>query len=55
MGGYSEAAVSPVNSFIQQTSVECLANTRQCFKRGDYKRGPVEETNTEIGNSNKMW
>lgn len=36
MGGYSEATGGPVNSLIQQTPTECLANIRQT---GDYKKG----------------
>lgn len=51
MGGYSEAAGGPVNSLFQETSTECFANIRQWTKRGDCKRGPVEETDTEIDNS----
>lgn len=51
MCGYSEAAGGPVNSLFQETSSECLASIRQWTKRGDYKRGPVEETDTEIDNS----
>lgn len=54
MGGYSEATGGWRSEFfIQQTSIEGLANIREeITQRGSR---PVEETDTETDNSSKMW